>query len=374
MAQPYYLMKRGKIWYYRLSNENTYHSTGQTVESRAHSRASEEYRNRGLCVEAGTPFALYQRKFYTAECPHCARLTAERRPMTERWRIDQRARLDKLESDPIFRKSIDRLTPGDLYDFRTRLLAIMSPSAANRYLGTVKTVLHEAFLRRDIAVDPTAGVGRVRTEGSPTGIYTPAELRVFVTAEHWRRGESRNRWAYPDSAAYVYALIAATTGARPDSILNAKWGDITDDVWHVRKVKTREYAIPLVEATVHALNELKDNSIRVSPSDNILCYELGRAFTRSWVRDRWISAMASSGLAMVHETGRRTPYSLKHSLITALLNAGADELLVREYVGHSHGTGIRRVLTTAQQHYYRGAALDHLRSSLVPIITQVFGF
>jgi hypothetical protein len=36
LKRPYLLKKRGKVWYYRLADELTFHSTGLTFESRAH--------------------------------------------------------------------------------------------------------------------------------------------------------------------------------------------------------------------------------------------------------------------------------------------------------------------------------------------------
>jgi len=38
MKRPYLLKKRGKYWYYRLSDDITFHSTGETAKARA-----EEY-------------------------------------------------------------------------------------------------------------------------------------------------------------------------------------------------------------------------------------------------------------------------------------------------------------------------------------------
>ena len=35
MKRPFLLKKRGKYWYYRLSNEATFHSTGQTSRNKA---------------------------------------------------------------------------------------------------------------------------------------------------------------------------------------------------------------------------------------------------------------------------------------------------------------------------------------------------
>lgn len=383
MSQPYYLVKRGKVWYYRLANERTYHSTGETVESHAHSKAAVEYRLRGLSSSSGVPLAVYQRPYYTEHCPHCARLADEKKPINERWRRMRRGCLDRLADDPIMKKTVDRLTAGDFFDLRARLRAatfynngrrksyMLSDAAINRHIGALKTVVKEAFLRRDISMDPTAGVGKIKTHAEPTGVYSVDELRALICREHWTAGSTKGNGKYPELAPFVYAWLAATTGARPDSILSARWKDLDGDVWNLQKVKTSPYSIPLLQETQDLLEELRDQAVRIAAEDLVLCYESGRPFGQTWVRGRWLDAVSSACLEADSENGRRTPYSLKHSLITALLNAGADELLVREYVGHSHGSGRERILTPAQRHYYRGASTEQLRDSILPLVRRI---
>lgn len=67
---------------------------------------------------------------------------------------------------------------------------------------------------------------------------------------------------------------------------------------------------------------------------------------------------------------RRTPYSFKDSLITHLMDSGADEVLVREYVGHSHGYGQNRILTPVQSRY-KHARVERMRE-LLPAIGGLF--
>jgi len=70
------------------------------------------------------------------------------------------------------------------------------------------------------------------------------------------------------------------------------------------------------------------------------------------------------------EGRKRVPYSLKHSLITHLIDAGADEVLVREFVGHSHGYGTSRILTRVQATYKHRQA-ERLRE-ILPWVERIY--
>ena len=52
MQRPYLLKKRAQIWYYRLANENTFHSTGQTSKTAAINFAQQRLDRRAHRVTA----------------------------------------------------------------------------------------------------------------------------------------------------------------------------------------------------------------------------------------------------------------------------------------------------------------------------------
>ena len=106
MRRPYYLIKRGEIWYYRLnrtsglvpSDDKIWHST--SCKSR---RKAEEYMADLLASgsEATTPakhqtFRRYAKPFFVwGECPHIRRILEETGGFTERHAYIQRRRLEK---------------------------------------------------------------------------------------------------------------------------------------------------------------------------------------------------------------------------------------------------------------------------------------
>ncbi len=99
MKRPYLLKKRGKYWYYRLSDDITFHSTGETAKARA-----EEYvlntaipKGSELDKKRKEPtFKEYSVSFYIWDsCPHIRRLLDERKSITHRHAKNQRYLLDR---------------------------------------------------------------------------------------------------------------------------------------------------------------------------------------------------------------------------------------------------------------------------------------
>lgn len=58
-----------------------------------------------------------------------------------------------------------------------------------------------------------------------------------------------------------------------------------------------------------------------------------------------------------------TPRMSRHAHPYLTRDAGADEMLVREYVGHAHTGGFSRILTPSQARY-KGRQPDRLRELL----------
>jgi integrase len=130
-----------------------------------------------------------------------------------------------------------------------------------------------------------------------------------------------------------------------------RWQDIEEDALVFEKTKTQREGrrVPVVPAVREALRNLDASR---TPDGYIFGYENGARRTRTWYRKRFLVMMKKGGFPALDAEGRkRVPYSFKHSLITHLVDGGADEVLVREYVGHSHGGGRTRVLTRTQAAY-----------------------
>jgi integrase len=157
-------------------------------------------------------------------------------------------------------------------------------------------------------------------------------------------------------------------GLRPEAILSLRWRDIEGDVLFFESTKTKKDGrrVPVVPAVLEALEDLRA-AAPAPPDGYVFGYEDGSRCTQGWYRLRFLAAMNAAGLPPLDAEGRkRVPYSFKHSLITHLIDGGADEVLVREYVGHSHGAGFGRILTGTQRRY-KHAQTERLRLLLPKI-------
>ncbi len=138
MKRPYLLKKRGKYWYYRLSDDITFHSTGETAKARA-----EEYilntaipKGSELDKKRKEPtLQEYSGSFYIWDsCPHIRRLLDERKSITHRHAKNQRCLLDRyIFTDKISQIKLSEIKRGDLIDFRSRLLNKI-PDKLNTFL------------------------------------------------------------------------------------------------------------------------------------------------------------------------------------------------------------------------------------------------
>jgi integrase len=317
--------------------------------------------------------------FIPGHCPHIERVLGDKGRYTDKWAAQQRAALDAyILPDPIAGIAVSKLRPGDFEDLKKRLKQYpISPRTINIIMGALKTAIKEGYHRGDIDHDPTVGVGKLREDSKETGVFMPGEIsRIFSSPEAFASrqknfGIARGR---KDSfLAYTFFLLCALTGERPDAILSLCWADIEDDVLHFEKTKTmKDRRVPVVPAVRSGLEKLKQAAVNPAPAGYVFGYEDGSRCGRTWYRKRFYSMMRERlKLPEKDAEGRkRVPYSFKHSLITHLLDAGADEILVREYVGHAHTYGSTRVLTPVQAKYKHRQA-ERLRK-LLPMIETLY--
>lgn len=396
-VEPYTVITRppSEYWYYKLGGWKSYRSTGIRIvydksgrpknRREAERFAIERSRAEEILTKAQSLRDYLQPFFVWDQCPHIARMLADGKRYTESFATQQRRRIEMhVFTDEIAECKLSSLRPGDFEDWKARLLKKkIGKRTINMTLSAVRTAIREGLHRRDPAVkfDPTAGVGSIHHEAQIRGIFTLEELKALLNdRDVWKSDRELNATMHrpnhdyvgiPSNDFWVFALALFCTGERPSAWRALRWRDIDGDVVHFRQTKTTSgRQVPIIPELAAALTEMREDGVRVADDDLIWCYRNGKPYGKTWFRARFAMALEHAGVSEQDADGNpRTPYSFKHSLITHLIDAGVDEVLVREYVGHSHGYGMTRVLTPVQARYKRRQA-ERLRE-ILPAIQEL---
>lgn len=375
-------------WYYKLAGWSRYKSTGIRIRTtrsgkptnrrEAEEFAREEWERHKIGRGGVQPTLreMLEPYFDYDRCPHVARVLADNKHYSRDHAASQRKRVEMyVLTDPVADEDAIEVTPGDIEDWKQRLLSRkVGARTINMTLSAVQTAYREE-IHRDPArfrYDPTASVSAVSHQSDERGIYTLEELRrMFGSPEPWGYTKQHKGTAGVELStlqAYAFALAFFQLGERPSALLRLDWGDVSEGTVTFSQTKThRPRTVPLPAQLSDALEELREDAVRIGPSDPVFGYEDGRRRGYTWFSKRWRHMMKALKLPENDSDGcKRTPYSLKHSLITHLIDAGEDEILVREWVGHAHTHGEHRVLTAAQSRYKRRQTqrLAQLRPSI----------
>jgi integrase len=316
-------------------------------------------------------------------CPHMNRKKADGNPISERFAIDQRRRLERyIFTDHICELELNQIRPGDVEDWKQRLLHNkVGIRTINLSLSALRASLREGIHRGDLNYDPTQIVSKIKDESSSYGIFSVEELKyLFVDSPNlWNYTEnnhgSRFSGQFRNDLAFAHALLFASSGERPSALLEIRWSDLSDGQLLFRKEILKTGAtrtIPLLPRLWELLESIRKNGIYTSNDDYVFSTSSGVRFTRTWYRKTYERMLRNSKLPILDPQGnKRVFYSFKHSLITHLIDAGADELFVREYVGHSHSYGQERVLTRVQS-VYKQRQTDKLAVEVLPYVENIF--
>jgi integrase len=390
--QPYSVVDKGTdYWYYKLGGMRSYLSTGieirrnkqgePTNRKQAEAYAAEQWRLSTIRQpQTGKTLADYLEPFFDyPRCPHIQRLVTDGKRYGKSTARDNRSRIKAyILGDKIARILVAELTTGDAEDWKRRMVdAGHGTRTINATLSALKTAINEGVHRGELSGNPLQLVSALKDTPEQTGIFTLKELHHLFTdplafSHHYTTART-DRDIISAHFAHAFAYLLATTGERPKAVLDLMWRDFDGDTLTFRVTKSgRSRTIPITRTALGKLEHLKELSVRLSPFNYIFCDDEAHKYTYyGWFTKRW--KLATKDLPERDSEGRkRTPYSLKHSFITHMLDAGADEILVREYVGHSHGYGESRILTPVQARY-RHRMVDRLRSELVPVIERLYG-
>jgi site-specific recombinase XerD len=168
---------------------------------------------------------------------------------------------------------------------------------------------------------------------------------------------------------HALLLLLYNTGARVSEALGVRVDDLSLAApRHVRLhgKGNKERLCPLWRETAAALQQLpvmRDGR----PNDWIFCNRAGEPLTRdgvAYILRKYTMLAARSSASLLRR--RVTPHVLRHSCAVALLQAGVDITVIRDYLGHASIATTSRYVTTNLQ--MKRGALEQFweRSGLAP--------
>lgn len=245
--------------------------------------------------------------------------TATQKTYDERWKDNK----DGLKSKRLAERAMDLIGDIPLSKIDDQMIKYLvkqleesgvKGATINRYLATMKTLLHDHQQPWEHIKLKKESKGRIRVLSKEEELAVVSLLR---DTDH-----KSKRSYYPEAADLVEVLV--DTGCRLSEILNLKYEDINWDtnlitIWVNKGDKPR--SIPMTKRVGGILlarqegNWLKPFSIDIDQAQKAW----------SWVRKR-----------MMLEYDREfVMHSLRHTCATRLLDRGIDLYTVKEWLGHS---------------------------------------
>jgi integrase len=251
------------------------------------------------------------------------------------------------------RKALDEINQDDVASLRRKLLAEgLSGATVNRHLATLRSMFNLA-LRWQLfeGRNPAASPGML-PEQHRDKFLTATETRALVKA----LDQEANR----DAASALALLIL--TGARKQEVLRARWEfvDLDRGVLTVPLSKSgRPRHVPLSPAAVRVLEGQAQR--RVSGNPFVFPSRILEGKPLEGLRKPWDKAKKAAGLAAdlrIHD--------LRHSLASALANAGTPLYEIGAVLGHRQLSTTTRYAHHSPQRMIETATVAERTWNLLP--------
>jgi integrase len=231
-------------------------------------------------------------------------------------------------------RPLTTLQQAQIDDFKTKMVAKVSPSTVNRAVKVLKAAFSAAVAQRQLEFSPAQHVKAVDEEERGRRPFTDDELGKLITAT-----------AEPKHAQWrTMIVLAFYTGLRLRDCANLTWEsvDLHKSTIHMVTQKTgRTMVLPIAEPLAKHLGTLAGDA-PAAP----LCPAL-KGRKPSALSNQFYQVMVKAGIAEKrdHEgkgkgrdgrrdTSRFSFHSLRYNTTSALKNAGVSESVAMDIVGH----------------------------------------
>jgi integrase len=244
---------------------------------------------------------------------------------------------------PLAGLPLHKIDSAFLYEVRDRAKAKHKRSFANLLIDVVRLLFSWSIKRGQMDRNPALAVDKVKR---------PKDAKVVNRP--WRAEELETVLAHATPQIGLSIVIAAYTGLRESNVVKVTWNCYDGTAFETRQIKTGG---PVWVKAHYRLREILDSTLRVSPV--ILIGARGQPFTEGGLRSsfcRLIRGLVAEGKV---QPGLSF-HGLRHTLGTALAEAGCDAATIAAVLGQATTAMAEHYSKTAKRKHLVGAAIDRI--------------
>lgn len=160
----------------------------------------------------------------------------------------------------------------------------------------------------------------------------------------------------------LFALFLLYTGCRRGEALAVCHEDIDGRIIHINKSIVYDGNKPILQPYTKTASGVRDVVLlddlaeKIPPGKGLLFSFNGKPITEMGLQRRWEKYCKDTGMLVPNEPGKKpdmipafTPHQLRHAYATILFEAGVDEMVAKDLLGHSDIAVTKNIYTHIRQ-------------------------
>ena len=337
MKRKYLLKKRGKFWYYKLSYEEAFHSTGHTTRALAESIVLEIIQGNDQGREMIT-LNDYSKDFYKwGNCSWIERQHAKGRSFSKTMSKLRRSQLENYILPKFGKKLLKDINPVEVENWLISLT--LSNQTKNHILYSFNIIMKEAARELIIKFNPLQNVEPMSRDYIKRDILEPKEIKLLFPTD-----EEELKQIWEDQFWWTLFLFIITTGARSGEVRALKWKNvlidrsivlISDSVKSDRTIGRPKSGdvrgVILPERTHQMLKKWHLVSPFSEPEHFVFYGRGGTLMNKRTVWKHFLKGLDNAGI--IRKNRKIDVHSLRHTYNTLMRNV-LSEALLQFQVGH----------------------------------------